>query len=290
MIITELTRRDIIDYLLVRGKPFYGKLDLVGFLKRVWDLSSMPSTDGRFENAEGDIWQHMINNSDWDEDFLLSNYLKLFECPETIFLKFIEQVVHPVVLRERDASEVKQVVDELNKYLEPDGYRLDIDSQISGRGIYKAKRIGENKENMPGENAYEVALSFAGEDRDYVEKVAAYLKKKNIRFFYDKYEEATLWGKDLVEHLDKVFRGDARYCVMFISKHYKEKIWPSHERGSALAKALELEEKGEYILPARFDKTELPGLRPTICYVDLQFKSPNQLGDLIMQKLGRIKQ
>jgi len=36
---------------------------------------------------------------------------------------------------------------------------------------------------------YDVALSFAGEDRAYVEKVAKYLKEKSIRVFYDKYEK-----------------------------------------------------------------------------------------------------
>jgi len=32
---------------------------------------------------------------------------------------------------------------------------------------------------------YDVALSFAGEDRAYVEKVAKYLKEKDIKVFYD---------------------------------------------------------------------------------------------------------
>jgi hypothetical protein len=84
--------------------------------------------------------------------------------------------------------------------------------------------------------------------------------------------------------LDKVYRS-ARYCVMFISRHYAEKIWPSHERRSALARAVE--EKGEYILPARFDATEIPGLRKTIVYVDLAGKRPEDLVSLILQKLGR---
>jgi len=73
---------------------------------------------------------------------------------------------------------------------------------------------------------------------------------------------------------------------MFISKHYANKIWTSHERRSALAKAIE--EKEEYILPARFDDTEIPGIRQTIGYVDLSKKTPEQLGKMILQKLGRL--
>jgi hypothetical protein len=70
MNITEVTRRDILDYLLIRESAYHGRLDVVTFLKRVFDLSSMPSTDGRFQNAEGDIWQHMVNNYDWTDEYL----------------------------------------------------------------------------------------------------------------------------------------------------------------------------------------------------------------------------
>ena len=48
---------------------------------------------------------------------------------------------------------------------------------------------------------YHVALSFAGEDRTYVEKVALQLQAEGVDVFYDKFEEADLWGKDLYTHL-----------------------------------------------------------------------------------------
>lgn len=284
MNITEVTRRNIIDYLLLREYPFHGRLDLINFLKRIWDLSSMRSTDHRFKDAEGDIWQHMINNYDWEYDYLLFTYLDLLKCNDDAFLKFLETCVHPVVLY--DEKQVSETLSEFNKYLAPDGYRLEVSSQISGRPVYKAVRFTDKKECSPGEDAYEVVLSFAGEDREYVEAVADYLKNNNVKVFYDKYEEVTLWGKDLSEHLDKVYRGSARYCVMFISKNYANKVWTSHERRSALAKAIE--EKEEYILPVRFDDTEIPGIRPTVGYVDLSKKTPEQLGKMILQKLGRL--
>lgn len=98
---------------------------------------------------------------------------------------------------------------------------------------------------------YDIALSFAGEDRPYVEKVAKILKDKSVNIFYDKYEEATLWGKDLYEHLQDVYKNKAKYCVMFISKYYADKLWTTHERKSAQERAFK--EKGkDYILPARF--------------------------------------
>ena len=130
---------------------------------------------------------------------------------------------------------------------------------------------------------YDVALSFAGEDREYVEQVAVYLKSRGVNVFYDNFEEVALWGKDLQAHLREVFGASARYCVLFISQHYKEKLWPTYERRAALERALK--EKGEYILPARFDDTELPELSSVIAYVNLQKKTPEQFGEMIIKKL-----
>jgi hypothetical protein len=134
--------------------------------------------------------------------------------------------------------------------------------------------------------SYDVALSFAGEDREYVEEVADYLKRKGIKVFYDKYEEVNMWGKNLVEYLESVYRNNSRYCVIFISKHYINKAYPTYERRSALAKAVQGRE--EYILPARFDDTEVPGILPTVNYVDLRQKSPADLSQMVITKISKL--
>ena len=131
---------------------------------------------------------------------------------------------------------------------------------------------------------YDVALSFAGEQREYVERVANDLKSRGIRPFYDDYEKGSLWGKDLYAHLNEIYQNMCRYCVIFVSKEYAAKVWPNRERQSAQARAVE--EKQEYILPARFDDTPIPGLLDTVGYIDLNGTSPKQLGDLIAEKLG----
>jgi hypothetical protein len=131
---------------------------------------------------------------------------------------------------------------------------------------------------------YDVALSFAGEERPYVDKVAAALKDIGIKVFYDDYEKVALWGRDLYAHLDWVYRVASRYCVVFISKSYAKKVWTNHERASAQARALT--ENKEYVLPARFDDTEIPGILPTIGYVDLRNMEPEALAELLHEKLG----
>jgi hypothetical protein len=130
---------------------------------------------------------------------------------------------------------------------------------------------------------YDVCLSFAGEQRRYVESVAGALRDAGIRVFYDNYERAYLWGKDLYQHLDHVYQHAAHYCVVFASTDYARKVWTSHELRSAQARALR--ENQEYILPARFDHTEIPGLRSTVAYIDLTDVTASELVGIIIQKV-----
>ncbi len=130
---------------------------------------------------------------------------------------------------------------------------------------------------------YDVCLSFAAEDRQYVRRVASRLQDKGVKVFFDEYELVELWGKDLYTHLDHIYRRAARYCVLFASQHYARRVWPNHERRSAQARALV--ENQEYLLPARFDDTEIPGLPPTVGYVDLRGLTSVRFSTLLLKKI-----
>lgn len=141
----------------------------------------------------------------------------------------------------------------------------------------------ENYFQIGSKYDYDIVLSFAGEDRNYVEKVANYLLYKKIKVFYDNFETVENWGKDLYTHFDEIYRKKAKYCVMFISKYYADKLWTNHERRSAQARSFE--EKEEYILPVRFDETEIPGVIPTIGYINANNTSEEELAEMIITKL-----
>lgn len=130
---------------------------------------------------------------------------------------------------------------------------------------------------------FDVALSYAGEDRLYVHEVAKHLRANDVRVFYDEFFTAELWGQDLYAYLDTVYRERSRFTVVFISQSYVAKPWPSHERQSAQARALN--ELGPYLLPVRFDNSVLPGLRPTVGFIEASRVTPEQLAGLIDDKL-----
>lgn len=136
---------------------------------------------------------------------------------------------------------------------------------------------------MGKDTDFDIALSFAGEDRAYVDAVAHTLRDRGVKVFYDLFEEADLWGKDLYAHLSEIYQKRARFTVMFISEAYNRKLWTNHERRAAQAKAFQ--EAQEYILPARFDDTEIPGVLLTVGYVSLKGRTPEDLASLICKKL-----
>ncbi|RSD20895.1 TIR domain-containing protein [Amycolatopsis eburnea] len=132
--------------------------------------------------------------------------------------------------------------------------------------------------------SYDVAISFADEDRAHAENLAEMLQIANVRVFYDRHEESRLWGEDLPAHLGEVYSTKARYCVMIISRHYAEKNWTRHERRFAQARALQ--DESAYILPVRLDDTEVPGLPSTVGHVDLRRTTMDHVVRLILEKLA----
>jgi len=130
---------------------------------------------------------------------------------------------------------------------------------------------------------YDVALSFAGEDRDEARKIANLLRENNLSVFYDEYERASLWGKNLYTHLSEVYQNKARYCLIFVSKNYAGKLWTRREREAAQARAFR--ENREYILPIKLDDTNVPGIEEIIGYIDLRTTSHDQVVKLLISKL-----
>lgn len=138
------------------------------------------------------------------------------------------------------------------------------------------------KKKQPKRIEFDVALSFAGEQREYVREVATILESKGIKVFYDEFYESHLWGKNLVDYFKDVYYSKSNYCIMFISKEYISKMWPVHERKCATAR--DIEKFGEYILPVVFDKIQVSGLDPAKKYLSAKKYTPQQIADMFIEK------
>jgi len=134
---------------------------------------------------------------------------------------------------------------------------------------------------------YFVALSFAGEQRAYVEQVSKELSRLKIKHFYDYNEQESLWGKDLAQYLSKLYYEDAQYFVPFISKEYAEKVWPSLELSAALDRNIHefRPDYQRYILPVYFDDIYIPGIPKTMGAYMANKIAPERLAQAIEKKL-----
>ncbi len=146
--ISEITRRNICDTLVVEEIHWYGRLDDLAFLKRIFaNIYELPSNDSRFTNLVGDIRQHRINNYDWPDDWIFSDdRLVLLTCPDSLFVQFLCETVHPVVRKDQD--EVRHLVDMYNQNLKFDGWELYESTKKSGKSIYSAKIIADAASNQ----------------------------------------------------------------------------------------------------------------------------------------------
>jgi hypothetical protein len=163
MRISEVTRRDIFDAILVEGISWSGRLADPDFLNRLFDLRNMESYDGRFSSAYGDIWQHRVNNYDWDDDWILDDRrFNLLETDDEVFLRFLCEMLHPVV--RRDPEEVERLRQTFNQYLNRDGYEIVERAKISGRPVFAARLLIPSASKA----LESVKETFAKADANYV--------------------------------------------------------------------------------------------------------------------------
>lgn len=135
---------------------------------------------------------------------------------------------------------------------------------------------------------YDIALSFAGEDRTYVREIAKKLRAKKLKVFYDEFEEAKLFGKDLYQYLHYIYKECALFCVVFVSKNYIKKAWTRVELRAAQNRAFE--NNNEYILPLMLeDGVRLPGLPNTIGYIGAHDHTTAQIAKIICEKVNTAK-
>ena len=161
--ISEITRRDIIDSIFLEQINLYGRLEETEFLARLWDLDSMPSTDSRFQNATGDIWQHTVNNDDWEHGWVFSDSrFNLMSGDDETFLRFFCETIHPVV--KTDVTECERLSQLYNSYLKNDGFQIIEKARISGKPVFIGRFVGTSV--SPGLNS--ARETFSGTDVGYV--------------------------------------------------------------------------------------------------------------------------
>ncbi len=198
--ISKITKRDIFDIFkdgidildLWDTKKvtyyYYGRLEEIDFLKRLYNLADMESLDSRYPNAEGDIWQHTVNNADYPSCWVFEDgRFPLATGSDEEYLKFLCEVFHPEV--RFDKGYWKEFLAEVNKLLQNDGYEIYPSRKISNRDVYgwRIYKPEENKIFLP-----------------YSQRNAKAIKEKKIRFSINRSARNQIY--QLLEKYNMVYR------------------------------------------------------------------------------------
>ncbi|MDB4912733.1 MAG: hypothetical protein JWM95_377 [Gemmatimonadetes bacterium] len=134
--ISEVTRRGIVDEFYMGSRPWSGRMQEDQFLARLYNLAELPSTDHRYPDAAGDIWQHRVRNDDGPADWVFfDSRFSLLYSPDEQFLAFLCETVDPVV--RTDAEVARELVDIFNSHLRADGWSLVETREVSGHPVFE---------------------------------------------------------------------------------------------------------------------------------------------------------
>lgn len=145
MAITEITRRNILADIKASGHLLWGNLRSDEFLSRIYDMEDLPSI-----NVEVAIRETapLLESQDEVNEFIDDLYYGILDDPrfglldgdDTVFLRFLCEMVHPVVYS--DAKVVERLLQIYNTHLKHDGFQIVEKSRISGKPIYTARNVG----------------------------------------------------------------------------------------------------------------------------------------------------
>ena len=223
-----------------------GDLEEPDFLERIYPLKQLPSYDSRYDSAEGDIWQHRINNYDWEDDWIFEDErFQLADGNDETFLKFLIESIHPVV--RPNIQEVRELVDAYNSHLQYDGYELYVESRISGRPIYGYKEImpvesfvmesegglTANHDSIWGIGRIRAFVSHTSTHKEHAESLKVALKRFDITAFvaHSDVEPTREWQIEIERALRSM-----HIMIPLVTADFKDSAWTDQEVGAAIGR------------------------------------------------------
>ncbi len=142
MKLTKKIRLDILRTLLSENDLFgtpKDDINIINFLDGMFDLKSLPSEDSRYNNAYDDAFQHLVNNYDWEYEYVLTERFNIIDDTD-IFISFLNKIIHPDIRNNED--DITRYYLLINPYLEKEGANYSLESYSEeGLSIYEVKPI-----------------------------------------------------------------------------------------------------------------------------------------------------
>ena len=117
-----------------------------------------------------------------------------------------------------------------------------------------------------GDFEFDVAISFAGENRELAQFIADNLTTLDVPVFFDAMFEANYLGKAWSQQFKEIFANKSRFVVCILDEHHLKKIWPTFEREHFVPRIAD-----EGVIPIFLDETKFPGLPQDLIGIPFKF-------------------
>ena len=130
---------------------------------------------------------------------------------------------------------------------------------------------------------FDIALSYASQQRSIVSEVSRSLTQRHVRVMYDVDQSHVLLASNLLAKLPKTFAIESEWCAAFFSSDYFASEWTKIEFESVMK---EIERGREMLIPIMLSETELPQAVRSLCYSDAKALKPAEIADRILKYIA----
>lgn len=164
---------------------------------------------------------------------------------------------------------------------------VNLSKELSSKGIYLPKWTrSESKAVDITKHEFDVALSFPGEVRNYIEPIAAELEREigPNSYFYDNNYVAQLARPSLDELLQDIYKNRSKLVVVFLCEKYQEKEWCGIEFRAI--KEIIMDRQHEKVMFVKMDDGEVQGVFKTDGYINGRKHSPSDVAGFIKERIS----
>jgi|LGVF01.1.fsa_nt_gb hypothetical protein len=168
---------------------------------------------------------------------------------------------------------------------------VNLSKELIAKGIKLQQGINSDCEVVDiTKHQFEVALSFPGEIRSYIEPIVAELEREvgPNSYFYDNNYKAQLARPSLDTLLQDIFRNRSKLIVIFLCKKYQEKEWCGIEFRAI--KEIIMSRQHEKIMFVKMDDGTVEGVFKTDGYIDARSHGPKEVAWFIKKRIELLSQ
>ena len=241
---TEL-RKALLRNVARNGLTWSGTVDAPNFYGQFFDLENLPSSDSRFSNAAGDMWQHTVNNFDWSDDEIINDArFSPLKLNDNDFAKFVNAALDRET---RPTEELEKLVAAIRPVATHAGAHVVRREEF---GVFEGYRLSDQPENqLHGEMASSSPTNWINPQRFrmFISHIAIHkdkatrLKSCLIRYSIDGFVahediEPTLeWQVEVEKALRTM---DAFLAIHTIG--FAKSIWTQQEIGYAVGRGVKI--------------------------------------------------